>query len=308
MRRLGPIITVLLAVLVVALIGTSRLSAQLPVVRNPDGTWPRVDAAGNAVQFDSNGNPIQYNSDGNLVRYDEFGNPLMNQDGMQLGDSTKVKKPRKPLESYLFPDSLVWGKTVFAWNVDTRQNAIRRAKVDTTLTGTEINHPFRRDEVGDASQERLGGASIPYNYADRPEYRNFVFGQAYDAYYFTPENARFLNVKKPFTQFSYYTSGMARKRTEEFYITHAQNITPSTGFNVDYKSVGNGQNRDRYSYYRNGKARNKNLSVGFSHTGKKYTVHAGYIYNAVLNKGERRCYRRQVRDRLDNRPDLRNPC
>ena len=55
----------------------------------------------------------------------------------------------------------------------------------------------------------------------------------------------------------------------------AQNISPSTGFNVDYKSRGT---RGLYEWSR---TKNHNLSVAVSHTGKRYSVHAGFINNHI---------------------------
>lgn len=48
--------------------------------------------------------------------------------------------------------------------------------------------------------------------------------------------------------------------------------------NIDYKS------RGTRGTYTNQGARDKNLSLGFSHTGKKYSIHAGYIYNMASLK------------------------
>lgn len=198
------------------------------------------------------------------------------QDNRQAQDTTK-KKIRKPLESYFFGDSLRQ-RPNFVWNVDMFFNRIHEASVDSTLTGRQLNYPFYGEKgVGSAYQGQMGGATIPLDYAERQDYRNFRFAQAFDTYYFTPERARFFNVKRPLTQFSYYWSGQTSRYEEGFYITHAQNISPSTGFNIDYKSQG------MRGFYAHSRARDKNLSMAFSHTGKKYTVHAGYIYNKVDN-------------------------
>ena len=188
-------------------------------------------------------------------------------------DSTK-QKVRKPLESFLFNDS-IRNLPNFAWNVDTYRNRINLTNIDTLLNLLQLDYPYQREGVGDAYLGQLGGATIPLNYIDRPEYRNFEFADAFNAYYFTPENAPHYNVKAPFTQFQYMSSGQKAKEEENFQIRHAQNISPSTGFNFDYKSRGA---KGIYNWQR---AREKNWSSAVSHTGKRYTIHAGYIYNAV---------------------------
>ena len=49
---------------------------------------------------------------------------------------------------------------------------------------------------------------------------------------------RFYNTKKPIIRMTYLESGQKRCREENFNIMHAQNISPTTGFNVDYKARG----------------------------------------------------------------------
>ena len=84
----------------------------------------------------------------------------------------------------------------------------------------------------------MGGASVPLDFFLRPQYSDFTFAQAFDAYLMTPERARFFNVKKPFTHLSYFMSGATQHLEEGLWVTHAQNVSPSTGFNLDYKSRG----------------------------------------------------------------------
>ena len=56
---------------------------------------------------------------------------------------------------------------------------------------------------------------------------------------------------------------------------HAQNISPTTGFNIDYKARGT---RGQYVWSR---TKNHNLAVAVSHTGRRYSVHAGYYNNHI---------------------------
>ena len=89
------------------------------------------------------------------------------------------------------------------------------------------------------------------------------------------ENVDFYNTKKPMIRMSYEESGQKRFREENFEIMHAQNISPTTGFNVDYKARGT---RGQYVWSR---TKNHNLAVAFSHTGKRYSVHAAYYNNKI---------------------------
>lgn len=187
-------------------------------------------------------------------------------------DSTEVAKPRLPLESYFFDDSLR-NKQIFSWNAKLDMNQVDTIIVDTVLNRFEIDYPFMRQDVGAAYLGNLGAAAIPLNYFNRTEMRNFTFLRGYDSYLITPERARFFNVKRPFTNLSWYMSGQTRNAEEQLRVLHAQNISPSTGFNIDY------YNRGTKGMYSSQRSKDKNLSVAFAHTGKKYSIHAGYIYN-----------------------------
>lgn len=206
------------------------------------------------------------------VDLDENGNPIVEQNA----DSTKKVRPKRPLQSYFFDDSIK-KERFFAWHVNTWRNAVRMTPIDTALNSTQPHHPLVSHH-GAAWQGNLGGAVMPLDYAERADYQYFAFAQGFDAYNITPERATFYNVKTPMTFLSYYMSGPAKRYEEDFHITHAQNISPSSGFNIDYGSQGT------RGFYAWSKGRAKNLSIAFSHTGRKYTVHGGYIYNTNNNK------------------------
>ena len=191
----------------------------------------------------------------------------------QQPDSTKVEKVKKPLESYFFDDS-VRTRTAFSWTVRPGYNAVDSLPIDTLQNHFEIDYPFQVPDVGSAYLGNLGGAALRLNYFERPEAsRDFSFLNAYDAYLLTPGRAPYFNTKRPFTNLSWYMSGQTARAEEQLRVTHAQNISPSTGFNVYYL------NRGTRGLYRRQRARDRNLSVAFGHTGKRYSIFAGYLYN-----------------------------
>ncbi len=225
----------------------------------------------------------QYDRNSTARRYGDLstvgGNPYamgMEQDTTSRTDTTK-RKIRKPLESYFFDDS-TRKRPNFAWHIDTYRNKVEFTDIDTLINRFELDYPYLRKGVGDAYQGNLGGATIPLNYFDRPQYRNFNFAQSYNTYFWFPDKVNFYNVKKPFTHLSYFMAGQKKYNEESFWLTHAQNISPSSGFNIDYRSQGT---RGIYNWQ---KGRAKDLSMAFSHTGKKYSIHAGYIFNTINNK------------------------
>ena len=213
----------------------------------------------------------------NQIQYGAPSGTIDNNAPQQKADSTKKPKIRKPLESYFFDDS-TRSRQSFAWRVNLERNDVAIIEVDTALNGFQNDYPFLQNNVGSAMLGNMGGASVPLDFFLRPQYSDFMFAQAFDAYLMTPERARFFNVKKPFTHLSYFFGGHKKRLEESLWATHAQQISPSTGMNIDYKS------RGTRGTYTNQGARDKNLSLGFSHTGKKYSIHAGYIYNMASLK------------------------
>ncbi len=189
----------------------------------------------------------------------------------------KEKRPKRPLESYHFPDS-VRGRQNMEWTVDPYTNQINIGSIDTLQQDFQIQYPFMKEGVGSAYLGNLGAPSYYLSFFDRCYSRDHSFANPWSAYIRTMETTPFYNVKLPFTQFNYAWAGQKAKQEEDFGAIHAQNYSPQTGFNVNYRSLGT---KGIYAWQA---TRDKTLSLAFSHTGKRYTVHAGYIYNGIYNR------------------------
>ena len=195
----------------------------------------------------------------------------------QPQDSTKIKRIRKPLESYYFSDS-IRALPNFYWTIDRDMNEVDIQPLDTTLMNWRIDYPYYLKGVGDMTLGGLGQSTLPFNYFDRPTSPDFTFAQTYDAYTYRMDNVPFYNSKTPYLNFMYLESGQKRYREEHFEVTTAHNVSPTTGFNVSYKSRGT---KGLYDWQR---TTNHNLSAAFSHTGKRYSVHAAYINNRITQR------------------------
>lgn len=184
----------------------------------------------------------------------------------------KARRPKKPLESFYFDDS-TRARRIFSWKVSMDNNNIALQDMDTSIVNFQRDYPFMQQGVGSASLGNLGGASIPLDYFQRPRFRNFSFVQAWASYLMTPERILFYNARMPYTNISYQMSGQRAKEEQLFHAVISQNISPSSSFNLDYNSDGmKGQ-------YERQKALDRYFSANFAHTGKRYAIHGGYIYN-----------------------------
>ena len=188
-------------------------------------------------------------------------------------DSTETAKERKPLESYFFDDDSLRNRLLFSWTTRPGFNQIDSLVIDTMLNRFYVDYPFQHNDVGSAYLGNLGGAAQRLNYFARPTRQDMTVLNAYDDYLTTPERAPYFNVKRPFTNLTYYMSGNSTNYEQHLRVTHAQNISPSTGINLHYL------NRSTRGQYSSQWSQDKNLSLAFSHTGKKYSIHAGYLYN-----------------------------
>ncbi len=213
--------------------------------------------------------------DANLYGSNPYEDTTEGEEGAEKQDTTKKEKRiKKPLESYFFDDS-IRALPNFRWNVSDKFNRVQLMKMDTTLENFRIDYPFNLEDVGDIAQGALGQTSLPINYFRRPTGFDFTFAQPYYAYTYDLTNVPFYNVKRPMTRMTYIESGQKRFREEQFNILHAQNISPTTGFNVDYKARGTRGQYDRQ------RTKNHNLSVAVNHTGRRYSIHAGYYNNHI---------------------------
>ncbi len=217
------------------------------------------------------------NNGSTIIRY-PVDNSSSNSTGLLPGQMIerdtidKALRPKKPLESFYFDDS-TRARRIFSWTASMDDNNITLRDMDTTIAEFQRDYPFMRKGVGSASLGNVGGATIPLNYFDRPQFRNFSFLQAWASYLMTPEQILFYNARMPYTNISYQMSGQRAKEEQLFHAVISQNISPSSSINLDYNSDGmKGQ-------YERQKALDRYFSANFAHTGKRYAIHGGYIYN-----------------------------
>ena len=196
------------------------------------------------------------------------------QPGEQQDSTKKEKKPRKPLESYFFNDSIRALRN-FQWTVDRNTNKVKIAPIDTTLALWRLDYPHYHKRLGNNSVGGLGQASQEVNYFERNTSREFTFARPYGAYAYSLDNVPFYNMKHPYIWMTYLESGQKRYREEHFEITASQNINPSTSLSVNYKARGARGKYDR------SRIKNQNIATTFAHTGKRYSIHAAFMHNHI---------------------------
>ncbi len=192
-------------------------------------------------------------------------------------DTVKKKRPKMPLESYHFSND-ERARINMNWTVDTYSNHLEVGAIDTLQDDFQNEYPFMKKSVGSAYLGNLGAPAQWLNFFDRNTGRDHSFSEPWEAYLRTVETMPFYNTKRPFTQLGYSWAGQKIYQEEDLTVIHAQNISPQTGFNIDYRSLGT------KGIYQWQGTRNKTFSAGVNHTGKRWTIHAGYIHNRVYNQ------------------------
>ncbi len=193
-----------------------------------------------------------------------------------LSDTVEAK-PLRPLLSFYFDDSTRLANKFFAWKVNTLYNTVELTPIDTLLNGQyQVDYPFMAIDggIGSAYLGNIGGATIPLSYFSRSTPRNFSFVNSWKSFLMTPERVLFYNMRLPYSRLTYSMSGAVDVEENLFNIVLSHNINPSTSVNVNYNGDGT------KGLYINQNTLVANLSVSASHTGRRWAIHGGYIYNA----------------------------
>ena len=201
---------------------------------------------------------------------------------MEIKDSIRARKDSiieatpRILETFALPDSMHY-KRIVMWQHDRDFHDLSIQKFDTTYNYHFTEYPFLKDEVN-ATWLGVSGSPVQlYNYFRRQEEDNAIFYTPYQIYSFTPETLPKYNTKTPYTELCYWGTLFANQEKEEsnIKILTTQNITPSLNITLGYHRFGSN------GMLRREDTDNRNVILGTNYLGKKYMMHAGYIYNKV---------------------------
>ena len=194
-------------------------------------------------------------------------------------DSVIAAKPRV-LETFAFPDSLQY-KRIVTWKHDRNFHnmvELRDQWADTSYNVNFYDYPFLKKDVGATWLGVAGSPTEVYNFFKREENQDAVFFTPYQVWTFTTETLPNYNTKTPYTELCYWGTLFANKEKEEsnIKILTTQNITPELNLTLQYTNFsGKGMLRREDLSYRT-------LAIASNYTGKKYLMHAGFIYNRII--------------------------
>ena len=203
-------------------------------------------------------------------------------DSIRAYKDSVIQNTPRVLETFAFPDSMHY-KRIVTWKHDTDFHnlvELRDQWPDTSYNVHIHDYPFLKEDVGATWLGVAGSPVENYNFFKRQENQDAIFFTPYQSWTFTPETLPFYNTKTPYTELAYTGTLFANREKEEsnVRILTTQNITPALNFTLQYTNFsGRGILQNEGTSYRT-------LVAATNYTGKKYLMHAGFIYNRIERK------------------------
>ena len=200
----------------------------------------------------------------------------LHEERQNIRDSIAETTPRI-LETYALPDSLHY-KRIVAWTRDPDFGKMSPFIPDTSFNYRFRDYPFQRTDV---NATWLGVAGSPvqhYDWFQRRSEEGVEFYDAQEAWSYSHRTLPHYNTKVPYTELAYFGTLFAKraKESDNLHIFTTQNVTPAFNFALLYDRFGGG------GILESEETTNKTAAIQANYLGKRYTMHAGYIYNMVL--------------------------
>ena len=148
---------------------------------------------------------------------------------------------------------------------------------DTSYRRSFNDYVFFNEDIN-ATWLGISGSPVQlYDWFKRTEEANAIFYTPYSIWNYTPENLPQYNTKTPYTELAYYGTLFANQEKEEanVRVLTTQNITPALNMTLEFRRYGGNGMLKRED------TANKSFVAATNYLGKKYMMHAGYIYNKI---------------------------
>ena len=201
---------------------------------------------------------------------------------MEIKDSLKTVKDSiisatpRILETFAVADSLHY-KRIITWKHDRKFHDINIQKFDTTYNYHFNDYPFMKEDVNATWLGVSGSPVQSFNFFKREDTDNAIFYTPLQAYSYSAESLLNYNTKTPYTELAYWGTLFATQDKEEsnVKVLTTQNITPSLNITLGFTRFGGNGLLKRED------TNNRNVVMATNYMGKRYLMHAGYIYNKV---------------------------
>ena len=204
---------------------------------------------------------------------------------MEIKDSIRAYKDSiiqatpRILETFAVPAEMQY-KRIITWKHDQdfhNMVELREQEADTSFNNNFHDFPFMKNDVNATWLGVAGSPVQTYNFFKRNLNQDAKYFTPYECWTWTPETLPMYNTKTPYTELGYTGTLFANQEKEEanVKVLTTQNITPELNVTLQYTRFGgNGMLRREDVGYRT-------FVAATNYMGKKYLMHAGYIYNRI---------------------------
>ncbi len=201
---------------------------------------------------------------------------------MEIKDSIKAAKDSiiavtpRILETFAVPDSMHY-KRIIMWKHDRKFHDINLQKFDTTFNYHFNDYPFFKEDVNTTWLGVSGSPEQSFNFFKRESIDNAIFYTPLQRWSYTAESLPNYNTKTPYTELAYWGTLFSTQDKEEsnIKVLTTQNITPELNLTLEFRRFGGNGLLKRED------TNNRNVVIATNYMGKRYLMHAGYIYNKV---------------------------
>ena len=206
----------------------------------------------------------------------EANRKLAIKDSIRAYKDSVIQATPRILETFAIPDSMHF-KRMIRWKHDRYFHNVTLDDIDTTFDYHFNDLPFMKEDINATWLGVSGSPMQTYDFFKRHDEENAIFYTPYQAYSYSPESLPQYNTKTPHTDLAYWGTLFANKEKEEscVKVLTTQNITPALNLTLEYHQFGgNGMLRREDTD-------NRTAVISTNYLGKKYMMHAGYIYNKI---------------------------
>jgi len=192
-----------------------------------------------------------------------------------IRDSITENTPRV-LDTYILPDSLKY-KRIISWTHERDFHNLKIRETDTTYNYRFYDYPFQRNSVNASWLGVVGSPVQDFDYTKRKSEDDVLLYDTQQSWTYTPSTLPMYNTKTAYTELG-YSGGLfdtSVKLVENVHVLITQNIFPSWNVMISYDSYSAKGMLDREQ------TGNRTFAFGTNYLGKKYLLHAGYIFNGA---------------------------
>ena len=201
---------------------------------------------------------------------------LRRKDSLRAIKDSIIQNTPRILETYALPDSMKY-KRLITWTHERYFNSMELQPIDTSYNHYFYDYPFMRNDVNATYLGVVGSPVETYDFFKRESAENVPFYTPYLIYNYTPESLPMYNTKTPYTELAYWGTlfGNTEKEETNVRVMTTQNILPELNLTLEYDRFGGN------GILRNEDTDNRTFVAATNYIGKRYTMHAGYIYNKI---------------------------